>query len=570
MKKLCKIVTIVLLVLMASTMVFTACWGNDTPPADEGDGSETPTLPAETEYTLQYTDDNGVHTITVKSGALYSITNIPQRTGYTFLGLYDAEVGGTQYVNAAGSALVPFSDNKNMVLFPQYAANEYTLVLDYQGAAVMGERQMSVKYGSKIDSLPIGLTMANKEFMGWFTQPNREGEQIADQYGVIPGKELVTERNFDLSDKDGYIYLYAGFRGQMYDVTFHFDDGIEPETVQVEHGTSITDVVPETRVNGMGVYKWSTTENDTELANVFAGRVTSDIVLYAAQFAPVIDFEVNGGEEIVPLVLPAGSPLALPNATKEGYKFDGWYLAGGDKYEETVMPEASVTLFAKYMTVIAFDPRGGSEVDDIAAYAGTSVDLPVPTRDGYIFAGWYVGDDIYDVDTMPSEPVSLSAYWYKSQSKRILITKDSGAGEDDMVNTKDPSFRYSVNLKEELTEVDWSVPRTITIKSEAFIFHTSYNHNSGAYATKEHFWLYSRKMAEDQYLLDYTLINHANNGIDTAGKDMEWTTTIIVPEGMVYIALSSDKDTTNNYPYGGWRMYNYYWTIHYPDTSTLY
>ena len=563
MKKLCKIVTIVLLVLMASTMVFTACWGNDTPPADEGDGSETPTLPAETEYTLQYTDDNGVHTITVKSGALYSITDIPQRTGYTFLGLYDAEVGGTQYVNAAGSALVPFSDNKNMVLFPQYAANEYTLVLDYQGAAVMGERQMSVKYGSKIDSLPIGLTMANKEFMGWFTQPNREGEQIADQYGVIPGKELVTERNFDLSDKDGYIYLYAGFRGQMYDVTFHFDDGIEPETVQVEHGTLITDVVPETRVNGMGVYKWSTTENDTELANAFAGRVTSDLVLYAAQFAPVIDFEVNGGEEIVPLVLPAGSPLALPNATKEGYKFDGWYLAGGDKYEETVMPEASVTLFAKYMTVIAFDPRGGSEVDDIAAYAGTSVDLPVPTRDGYIFAGWYVGDDIYDVDTMPSEPVSLSAYWYKSQSKKVLVISEISTNYK-RVGSKEPEFRQTIKLDEQISEVDWSVPRTITIESEAYIWHSGMD--GSRYATKEHFWLYSRQMAEEQYLLDHTIINHGNNGIDTAGKTMKWTTTITVPEGMIYIALSADKDNDE----GGWSMRNYYWTIHYPDTSTLY
>lgn len=563
MKKLCKIVTIILLVLMASTMVFTACWGNDTPPADEGDGSETPTLPAETEYTLQYTDDNGVHTITVKSGALYSITDIPQRTGHTFLGLYDAEVGGTQYVNAAGSALVPFSDNKNMVLFPQYAANEYTLVLDYQGAAVMGERQMSVKYGSKIDSLPVGLTMANKEFMGWFTQPNREGEQIADQYGVIPGKELVTERNFDLSDEDGYIYLYAGFRGQMYDVTFHFDDGIEPETVQVEHGTSITDVVPETRVNGMGVYKWSTTENDTELANAFAGRVTSDLVLYAAQFAPVIDFEVNGGEEIVPLVLPAGSPLALPNATKEGYKFDGWYLAGGDKYEETVMPEASVTLFAKYMTVIAFDPRGGSEVDDIAAYAGTSVDLPVPTRDGYIFAGWYVGDDIYDVDTMPSEPVSLSAYWYKSQSKKVLVISSISYNYE-RVGSKEPEFRQTIRLDEQISEVDWSVPRTITIESEAYIWHSGIDRY--IYATKEHFWLYSRQMAEEQYLLNHTIINHGNNGIDKAGKEMNWSTTITVPEGVIYIALSADKDDDE----AGWSMRDYYWTIRYPDTSTLY
>ena len=557
MNDLKKIVAIALLVLMVSAVFFVAC-GEDTP---QGEGEEN-TPPAETEYAIQYTDDNGVHTIMVKNGALYSITDIPQRTGYTFLGLYDAEVGGTQYVNAAGSALGPFNDNKNVVLFPHFAANQYTLALDFQGAEVIGEREVAVEYGARLPELPKNLTLKDKEFMGWYTQPNCKGEQIADKYGILPGKSIVDEVTFDLSDERGIVYLYAGFRGQMYDVTFYFGESTEPETVQVEHGTLITDVVPETRVNGMGVYKWSTTENDTELANAFAGRVTSDLVLYAAQFAPVIDFEVNGGEEVVSLVLPAGSPLALPDATKEGYKFDGWYLAGGGKYEETVMPEASVTLFAKYMTVMSFDPRGGSDIDDIAAYAGTSVDLPLPTRDGYIFAGWYVGGDLYDSGTMPSEPVSLSAYWYKSQSKKILIDSDTGSHASDAIDTKAPQFYYTINLSEQLSEVDWSVPRTITIESEAYIRHLA----SHLYATKEHFWLYSRQMAEEQYLLDHTIINHGNNGVDTAGKTMKWTTTITVPEGMIYIALSADKASS----WDGWRMQNYYWTIRYPDTSTLY
>ena len=73
-------------------------------------------------------------------------------------------------------------------------------------------------------------------------------------------------------------------------------------------------------------------------------------------------------------------------------------------------------------------------------------------------------------------------------------------------------------------------------------------------------------MAEEQYLLDHTIINHGNNGVDTAGKTMKWTTTITVPEGMIYIALSADKYSDG----AGWRMQNYYWTIRYPDTSTLY
>ena len=209
MNDLKKIVAIALLVLMVSAVFFVAC-GEDTP---QGEGEEN-TPPAETEYAIQYTDDNGVHTILVKNGALYSITDIPQRTGYTFLGLYDAEVGGTQYVNAAGSALGPFNDNKNVVLFPHFAVNQYTLALDFQGAEVIGEREVAVEYGARLPELPKNLTLKDKEFMGWYTQPNCKGEQIADKYGILPGKSIVDEVTFDLSDERGIIYLYAGFHLQ--------------------------------------------------------------------------------------------------------------------------------------------------------------------------------------------------------------------------------------------------------------------------------------------------------------------------------------------------------------------
>ena len=425
MNDLKKIVAIALLVLMVSAVFFVAC-GEDTP---QGEGEEI-TPPAETEYAIQYTDDNGVHTIMVKNGALYSITDIPQRTGYTFLGLYDAEVGGTQYVNAAGSALGPFNDNKNVVLFPHFAANQYTLALDFQGAEVIGEREVAVEYGARLPELPKNLTLKDKEFMGWYTQPNCKGEQIADKYGILPGKSIVDEVTFDLSDERGIIYLYAGFRGQMYDVTFYFGDGIEPETVQVEHGTSIADVVPETRVNGLGVYRWSITENDIELADAFTGKVTSDLVLYAAQFAPVIDFEVNGGEEIVSLVLPVGSPLVLPNAKKKNYKFNKWTYADGSNAVIDSMPRQSVTLYAKWDAMLVFDTRGGESVQNISAEVGSTIELPIPARDGFIFAGWFDGEgEEYTSTHMPSESVMLKARWYKTNTAELVLL-----GSNDVVN----------------------------------------------------------------------------------------------------------------------------------------
>ena len=132
--------------------------------ADNNNDNNNNTTP--TEYTIQYTDDVGTHTLTVTDGATYSLEVIPERTGYDFLGLFDAEVGGTQYVTANGSSLAPFTDKKNMVLFPQFAAKEYTVVLDYQGAAVTGQRSLTVKYDEKLPELPKNLSKEHSVFAG--------------------------------------------------------------------------------------------------------------------------------------------------------------------------------------------------------------------------------------------------------------------------------------------------------------------------------------------------------------------------------------------------------------------
>ena len=83
-------------------------------------------------YTIMYSDGDEVHTLSVAYGELYTIERpFPSREGYDFSGLYDAEVGGTQYVTANGVCVSPFYERKNIVLYPQFTAKTYTLLLDY-------------------------------------------------------------------------------------------------------------------------------------------------------------------------------------------------------------------------------------------------------------------------------------------------------------------------------------------------------------------------------------------------------------------------------------------------------
>ncbi|MBE7089198.1 MAG: hypothetical protein E7362_00130 [Clostridiales bacterium] len=144
------ILSIAIAILCAFSTVFVGC-NNDGGDLDE-----------ETEYAIQYADDEGLHTITVKDGDLYSMQSIPTRVGYNFKGLFDAEEGGVQYVSAQGSSLSAFTDKKNLVLYPQFQAKEYTLILDFCGAEVLGSRSMKVTYGSELPMLQTNLTLENR------------------------------------------------------------------------------------------------------------------------------------------------------------------------------------------------------------------------------------------------------------------------------------------------------------------------------------------------------------------------------------------------------------------------
>ena len=408
MKKRGFIIFVVIVLLFSCVMPFAACKRHN-----REDSTSEDTAPKE--YTIQYTDDDGTHTITVTDGMPYVLDIVPEKNGYTFMGLYDAEVGGTQYVSSAGASLSPFTAKKNMVLFPQFKAKKYTVILDYQGAAVTGSRQLEVAYGSSLPELPKNLTGEHKEFAGWYTEKNCEGTQIADKYGLIPAVSVLNDVNFNLSGE--YVYLYAGFKAETFTVTCNFETGMETEDLQVSYGTSANQITPKTRVNGNAPLTWSLTRD----GEVWNGKVESDMVLYAVEYAPVIEFDCNGGNEISPLVARAGSTISLPTPTKAVSKFDYWEDMQGNKYSSTTMPSSSISLKAVWQAKLVFDSNGGTEVDSISVAAGEKITLPMPEKEGFVFAGWYTTEkERYTKTTMPSAGIMLKAGWYKEKEALIV------------------------------------------------------------------------------------------------------------------------------------------------------
>ncbi len=61
---------------------------------------------------------------------------------------------------------------------------------------------------------------------------------------------------------------------------------------------------------------------------------------------------------------------------------------------------------------VTFDSNGGSEVASIKVKDGDKIEKPDdPIKEGYIFAGWYYLDELYDFDLLVKSDMTLKAEW---------------------------------------------------------------------------------------------------------------------------------------------------------------
>lgn len=146
-----------------------------------------------------------------------------------------------------------------------------------------------------------------------------------------------------------------------------------------------------------------------------------------------IDFVSNGGGAVEAIVKKAGEEITEPAApVKNGFVFDGWYesVDNGSTFADkpfvfAYMPARNCTLYAKWSEqivryTITFESNGGSSVNAIEAKAGEKIEEPaIPTKDGYIFDGWYESSDNgatlaekpFVFGYMPSQSIKLYAKW---------------------------------------------------------------------------------------------------------------------------------------------------------------
>ena len=143
-----------------------------------------------------------------------------------------------------------------------------------------------------------------------------------------------------------------------------------------------------------------------------------------------VTLDANGGDcEAKEVSLPEGGSYGdLPEATKEGYVFQGWFTAleGGAIVgrDTPLVSGEDHTLYAQWKLRTEFtatlDPNGG-RISPYSACVTVTVDepygvLPEPIREGYLFLGWYTepeaGEQVTESTVLTqSGDLTLYAHW---------------------------------------------------------------------------------------------------------------------------------------------------------------
>lgn len=171
-------------------------------------------------------------------------------------------------------------------------------------------------------------------------------------------------------------------------------------------------------------------DNGTFLLPVeYGDEMDDDITIYAKwKNTYTVTFNSNGGSAVAPLT-NVQSITSLPSTSRSGYVFDGWYYDNSTFLLPVNVGDvvsADETIYAKWLTAydISFDSVGGSACATIEDVLFIPSNLPISSKTGYNFVGWYY-DSAYTsqvvVGTSLSANKTLYARWIEDDKMSLIL-----------------------------------------------------------------------------------------------------------------------------------------------------
>lgn len=263
------------------------------------------------------------------------------------------------------------------------ATNAYAVAFNYNRASLTGLNVAESNVFASVDLLPLSAFAGFSDF--WAIEA---GSLPAFENGLAI--DLGYKVTIELGETSQVQYVREG--GELTDLFF------APESGEFIGWTSDAEgLVPLTII--------------TEATSAYPKFMDVFVVTFDSnEGSAVLSQDVYGGELAVEPVEP----------TRFGYEFTGWFI---DEALETLFDFATpitedITLYAGWDALpleeftVSFETNGGNTIEPVIVLDGGMIMLPpLPTKEGFIFDGWFTDTDL-EVAFVPSTPVTADMTLY--------------------------------------------------------------------------------------------------------------------------------------------------------------
>lgn len=331
------------------------------------------------------------------------------------------------------------------------------------------------------------LTQDGYTFDGWYQDDDDLGKTeklIEDQtlktakkwelYGKLTPKEYTVTATLFLNDtntgiKKSVVGLYDtdidfdGLKAALKTAALEADKLNKPnqEKIDIKICVNNPSKAPFTATTyGQADYEWREMQypKDNPVKKWTVAYTWAHVYTY---YDVTFNTTVEGLENPKAQLIKYGERATEPTVpSREGYTFKGWFEDGATeafKFDTKITKKTELTAKWEANTyTVTFDPKGGEvnprekNVTFDAAYG----ELPTPTRTGYTFNGWYLGDKEITKDSTveTAEDHTLTASWSinshwltikylnKSNGKELAPEYSQKHDYDTTVKVKSPSI----------------------------------------------------------------------------------------------------------------------------------
>lgn len=451
----------------------------------------------------------------------YISSKTPADTGYCYVYEYTDDNNKTQQIKeatdsstyakfmelwAAGSLLSETVTIKQVPI-------TYTVSFDANGAQGSVPSDITATYGADTSTddgyqtypdAPADLSNGGLEFIGWYNSADtsatptiyKAGEAIINLTSTQGATVTLYPKwgSSATTDDKGI----ATIDGIQFTVSYDNDDNPDMESLlegakftTVSEGSEYILVLPAAadgrNVKVVAVSAQDTTSakqnikiSTTENSGTDRGSKSTDAqgtAEFRIKYNITYNLDNGTNPEANVSTYEYGVGLTLSDASKDNYKFDGWYtsytLSASSKISEiSNTQKGDVILYAKYSAdtvTITYAPNGGTLPDgtsttiDISNGGVITGGLPQATRPGYTLDGWYYTDN-----TLPT-PAEKKATNLTTFSKDTVLTAKWNVN----TNTRYTIYYMTQNLDgttyslaEKATKTDGTTDETTTVSAD--------------------------------------------------------------------------------------------------------